>query len=606
MLRQVHRAQVADGDLVGVGVQRDLGAQVRRVHHAHVLLRRTDVARILEGDPRVAGLEQHRQHLAPQVQRFDLLVHGHFTARRLGFIAQVGFFEGLADLVVQVRHFGRREQAPRTLLHHALHEQVRNPVRGVHVVGAAAVVAGVLAQVEEFLDVQVPGFQVAADRALALAALVDRHRGVVGDLQERHHALRFAVGALDARAHRADRGPVVAQAAGELRQQRVFLDGVVDGFQVVANSGQVARRQLRAAGARVEQGRGRAHEVEARQQVVELDRARFAVLFAQRQAHRDTHVEGLRHLDAGFADVQEVAVVQGLQADVAELQVAVGDDRLGQLLQVELAQFLVQQLGGYALGDVLREVGHVFGGGAGLRDFLAEDFLTDGVQQDARGDLAVGRVLFHQRAGSQDRRLVQLFDRHAVVQVLDGFGQDGVGIDVLFQAHAGGADQGRHFVHVQRAAHAAVDHGELRRGHGGGARGFLGGAALVHALGAVQHVFARDVMLARAHQGQLHLVLHIFDVEGAAVRLAAHQGGDHVVRQLLDQFADACRLAGALAVHGEESLGHGDGDLGRCERHHGAVAADDAVVAIRDQLGRASAGCRTWLRIDGDVRRCLH
>jgi hypothetical protein len=66
-------------------------------------------------------------------------------------------------------------------------------------VGAAAVVAGVLAQVEEFLDVHVPGFQVGADRALALAALVDRHGGVVDHFQERHHALRFAVGALDAR-----------------------------------------------------------------------------------------------------------------------------------------------------------------------------------------------------------------------------------------------------------------------------------------------------------------------------------------------------------------------------------------------------------------------
>ena len=48
-------------------------------------------------------------------------------------------------------------------------------------------------------------------------------------------------------------------------------------------------------------------------------------------------------------------------------------------------------------------------------------------------------------------------------------------------------------------------------------------AALLRALLAVQHVGARDVVLAGAHQRQFDLVLDVFDVEGAAVRLAAHQ-----------------------------------------------------------------------------------
>ena len=37
------------------------------VHDADVLLRRAHVAGVLERDPRMPGLEQHRQHLAPQV-----------------------------------------------------------------------------------------------------------------------------------------------------------------------------------------------------------------------------------------------------------------------------------------------------------------------------------------------------------------------------------------------------------------------------------------------------------------------------------------------------------------------------------------------------------
>ena len=101
---------------------------------------------------------------------------------------------------MQVRHVGWRKQRPLALFHHALHEQVGNPVGGIHVMGAAAVVAGVLAQFEKFLDVQVPGFQIRAHRAFAFAALVYGDRGIVDHFQEWHHALRLAVGALDVRA----------------------------------------------------------------------------------------------------------------------------------------------------------------------------------------------------------------------------------------------------------------------------------------------------------------------------------------------------------------------------------------------------------------------
>ena len=71
VLGQVDRAQVADRDLVLVGVEGDLGAQVGGVHYPHMLLRRAQVAGILEGHPGVAGLEQHAQHLAPQVFRLE-------------------------------------------------------------------------------------------------------------------------------------------------------------------------------------------------------------------------------------------------------------------------------------------------------------------------------------------------------------------------------------------------------------------------------------------------------------------------------------------------------------------------------------------------------
>ena len=80
--RQVDRAEVADRRLVGAGVERDLGAQVRAVDDADVVLRRADVARILERDPRMPGLEEHRQHLPPQRGRRDGAVQVQLAARR--------------------------------------------------------------------------------------------------------------------------------------------------------------------------------------------------------------------------------------------------------------------------------------------------------------------------------------------------------------------------------------------------------------------------------------------------------------------------------------------------------------------------------------------
>jgi len=144
-------------------------------------------------------------------------------------------------------------------------------------VGAAAVVAGVLAQIQELFDVDVPGLQIGADRALALAPLVHSHRRVVGHLQEGDDPLGLAVGALDVGAHATHPAPVVAEPAGELGQERIVLNGVEDAVQVVRDGRQIAARELGPQGPGVEERRRRAHEVEGRQQVVELDGAGFPV-----------------------------------------------------------------------------------------------------------------------------------------------------------------------------------------------------------------------------------------------------------------------------------------------------------------------------------------
>ena len=106
----------------------------------------------------------------------------------------------------------------------------------------------------------------------------------------------------------------------------------------------------------------------------------------------------------------------------------------------------------------------------------------------------------------------------------------------------------------------------------------LGVRALLRALLAIEHVRARDFVLAAAHERQLDLVLDFLDVDGAAFGLALDERDNDGVGEVGDLLAHARRSGALAAVHGEERLGHRDGDLGRLEADHRPVAADDLVL----------------------------
>ena len=246
---------------------------------------------------------------------------------------------------------------------------------------APTLVAGVLAQLQELLDVEVPRFEVAADGSLALAALVHGDRGVIDDLQERHHTLAFAIGPLDMAAQGTHGRPVVAKATRVFGEQGVFLDRFVNAVEVVLYGRQVARRKLRVQRSGVEQGGRRTHEVEGRQDLVELDGASFAVDLVERQTHGDAHEEDLRQLDALSTQVQKVAVIQRLQAEVVELQIARGVESLGQTRQVVARKFGIEQPAFHATLDEAREIAGVGREHLFLRHVFTQNFLADRVQQ---------------------------------------------------------------------------------------------------------------------------------------------------------------------------------------------------------------------------------
>ena len=65
MSRQVDRTQIAHRNFMIIGIQGYLGTEIRAMHYTGVVLRRADIAWILESDPWMSGFKQHAEHFAP-------------------------------------------------------------------------------------------------------------------------------------------------------------------------------------------------------------------------------------------------------------------------------------------------------------------------------------------------------------------------------------------------------------------------------------------------------------------------------------------------------------------------------------------------------------
>ncbi len=454
VVAEVDRAQVAHRRLLGRGDLEDLGAQVGQVDDvagAQGLVAGL-VALVLERHPAVAGLGQGAHHARVQLARRHRL-----DRLALGLGLHVGALERLPVQVGELRHHARIEQRPWLVGLHPLHEQVRHPVGEVEVVGTAGIVAGVVAQFQEVLDVGVPGLQVDAGRTLALAALVDRRDRGVERLQPRHDAVGMAVGGPDQRAARTHPGVAHADAAAELGQLGdVAVTGVDRLERILRRIQQEARRQLLVAGAGVEQGRAGRQVVQVAQPLVQ--RQRLGHVLGQRAG--DAQEELLRGFDhlAGVRVAQQVAVVQRAQAEVVEVEVVVGVDRIVELARVDLdevEQALVDQAHLMAAAHRLRE----------RVDLLAGYLLRDEVGQQARGQAAVLGLLADQQRRGPDRQFVQLLGGGAVVQPGDGARGHAHRIDRM-QAVAATLDGADDLVQVHRLGAAIA----LGHAHGGGGR----------------------------------------------------------------------------------------------------------------------------------------
>ena len=190
----------------------------------------------------------------------------------------------------------------------------------------------------------------------------------------------------------------------------------------------------------------------------------------------------------------------------------------------------------HAFFDETREIVDVGFLHIGLGHVAAQDLARNGVEQQARGGVGVRRIFLDQGARRQNGCLEHFFHRHTVVQIAHGLGDDGLCMYIGPQALARRADACAQFFHVQHFALSAVQHmqNRVRRGNG---RGLA--RALLRPLLPVENVSAGDLMVAAAHQAQLNMVLHVFNMEGAAAGARAHQCPGDLVGQCLHRLAHA-------------------------------------------------------------------
>ena len=108
---------------------------------------------------------------------------------------------------------------------------------------------------------------------------------------------------------------------------------------------------------------------------------------------------------------------------------------------------------------------------------------------------------------------------------------------------------------------------------------------------AVQHVVARDFVLARAHQREFDLILHAFDVERAARWIAAQERRGYLIREIADDFAYPRRRGRRTAFDREKCLGHRNRNFAVVVRNDGAIAFDHAQLSRRGCGNRRRNGC---------------
>ena len=301
-------------------------------------------------------------------------------------------------------------------------------------------------------------------------------------------------------------------------------------------------------GAGVEESRRGRAEAAALVETVESDGLIFAVGFlGEEKAHGDAHPEELGRLEAagGFDRFvnDEVAIVNGLDAEEVEFEVGGGVELGGERVEVVFLKAGGVALNGNAMGDGFFEGVDVEGfelGNTVTDDVPAEDFFVDVGELDAAGELGEVGVLLDQGFRVEDDGLVEVLLRDLVEDGTGELGLDLLGGEAELEADGGELDAEAKILAIPEGGGAVGlldhDHGGLGCGGRGGSTcgGVLGvgervggvgvGAGFV-AGGAVEDVGLGNLKVARLHELFLHHILNFLDVDEGLFR-GENAGGD--------------------------------------------------------------------------------
>ena len=418
MLGQVDGGQVTDRDIVHVLWQADLGAEVREVNRARVVVDGTVVDRVLPGQPRVAGALEGDQDCLELLPGANLLEHVELAGFCHLDVLGVASGERSTVELVEVSNLERVEEVPGLVVLDALHELVRDPHRGVGSAGTAVGVTRVLTKVKELGEVQVPVLHVEAQRTKLLATAADGAKHRVDGVHEGDGASRAGVVRANGRSLSAQLGHSKADTAGALGQPHNIAGGLRDVLNVVLHFHDETVSELGVAGATVYQGGTCSQVLELRHLLVELESLSGGILLVQGEAHGDAHPEVLGNLEGvAVAALDAVAVVEGNDTDVLEQLIAAGLEGCSETVKVEhLDEALVEQTLVDTAGHVLSEVLGVEGLQLLSAFVVTEHALVNGLNEQTGCYDVESRVVFDVLEGDLDDGFVKLLGRDAIEQ----------------------------------------------------------------------------------------------------------------------------------------------------------------------------------------------
>jgi hypothetical protein len=199
----------------------------------------------------VASLGLGLENGVPQLLGLDGL-----TATALTFILLIQSLEFVTVAVGQARALVRTHESPLAVLLNPLHEEIRDPKSEEEITGTDLFLSVVLAKVEEFKDIGVPGLEIDGKGTRTfVATLIDVSGSVIEDTEHGDDTVGGAVGASDIGSSGPDTVYVEANASSHLGDHGAGLEGVVDALNtVILHVHEEARGQLALRSACIEEG----------------------------------------------------------------------------------------------------------------------------------------------------------------------------------------------------------------------------------------------------------------------------------------------------------------------------------------------------------------